>query len=258
MQIEIGPRRRSRLPYILVTLAVLIIAGGLAAWILLPHIGGAGVARMARLRAWFADPSAHADWRIEAGQRCGDAPMILPTSGYIGFKYGDSFRPGHRHTGFDIFSPDGQENVTPVVAAYDGFLTREADWRSAVIIRHPDFPAFPTAPAGVPGSQIWTYYAHMASADGTQSYIAPDFPPGTYEVFVEAGTLLGYQGTWSGNPGNPTGLHLHFSVVKSAPGGGYANETDIRNTYDPAPFLGVEADDDGILTCNGEQTGETS
>jgi len=76
--------------------------------------------------------------------------------------------------------------------------------------------------------------------------------------FVKTHTFRGILYVWSGNPGNPTGLHLHFSVVKSAPGGGYANETDIRNTYDPAPFLGVEAGDDGILTCNGEQTGETS
>ena len=88
----------------------------------------------------------------------------------------------------------------------------------------------------------------MASADGETSYIEPDFPQGTYEQFVEAGTLLGYQGTWSGRP-SPIALHLHFSVVKSVEGGGYANETTIENTYDPAPFLGIEEWEDGILRC---------
>jgi murein DD-endopeptidase MepM/ murein hydrolase activator NlpD len=89
----------------------------------------------------------------------------------------------------------------------------------------------------------------MASADGQTSYIAPAFPPGTYELFVEAGTLLGYQGTWSGNPERPTGLHLHFSIATSLPEGGYANETQIENTYDPMPFLGLTADGDGTIKC---------
>lgn len=203
-----------------------------------------GADRFLRLRAWLADPAGHTRWAVSAGQRCQPgAPMLIPTSGYIGFGWSDSFRPGHSHSGYDIFSPDGENNITPVVAAYEGYLTRETDWRSAVIIRHPDFPAV------VPGEQIWTYYTHMASADGETSYISARFPPGTHEVFVEAGTLLGYQGNWSGNPVAPTGLHLHFSVVKSAIAGGYANETEIANTYDPGPFLGVIRNQEGVLTC---------
>ncbi|MCB0231284.1 MAG: hypothetical protein KDH90_19560, partial [Anaerolineae bacterium] len=77
------------------------------------------------------------------------------------------------------------------------------------------------------------------------------FPPGTHDLFVPAGTLLGYQGNWSGTAGNPTGIHLHFSVVKSTPSGGYENETDIDNTYDPAPFLGVTRNAAGVLICEG-------
>jgi len=158
-------------------------------------------AQMERLRTWFDAPTAHQDWSITVGERCGDAPMLLPTTGYIGFDWGDSFRPGHRHSGLDIFGPDGQNGVTPIVAAYDGYLTREAGWKSTVIIRHPDFPALPTA--GIrSGEQIWTYYTHMASRDGTESYIATDFPPDTHEHFVAAGTLLGYQGNWGGARGN--------------------------------------------------------
>ncbi len=43
-----------------------------------------------------------------------------------------------------------------------------------------------------------------------QTIIDPEFPPGTNEVFLDAGALLGYQGNYSGDPGNPTGVHLHF------------------------------------------------
>ena len=35
-----------------------------------------------------------------------------------------------------------------------------------MIIRHPDFPAV------VPGEQIWTFYTHMASADGAEFHRA--------------------------------------------------------------------------------------
>ena len=249
MQINLDPQRSSPLPKILIALVVFIIAGGFALRYLTPSIAGDGLTRMMNIRAWFADPSAHPEWWVNVNTTCGAAQMIMPTTGYVGVGYGDSFRPGHNHTGYDIFSPDGVENITPVVAAYDGYLTREGDWRSAVIIRHPDFPDFSSVPAGVSGSQIWTYYTHMASAEGTVSYISTNFPPGTHEVFVKAGTLLGYQGTWSGDPGNPVGLHLHFSVVKSTLDGGYMNETELANTYDPAPFLGVMPDEEGFIIC---------
>jgi murein DD-endopeptidase MepM/ murein hydrolase activator NlpD len=205
--------------------------------------------RIDRIRTWRSNPAAHPDWQVHIGERCGNAPMLVPTTGFIGVGWGDGAPPLYRHTGYDIFSPDGADNVTPIIAAYDGYLTRESTWLSAVIIRHPNFPEFAGMPSGVAGSDIWTYYTHMASADGQTSYIAPEFPPGTYELFVEAGTLLGYQGTWSGNPERPTGLHLHFSIATSLPEGGYANETQIENTYDPMPFLGLTADEDGTIKC---------
>ncbi len=194
---------------------------------------------------WQRSPDDWHTFAVQSGQRCGNAPMRIPTDGLIVFGWGDSFRPGHRHTGFDIFGPGEQEGVVPVVAAYDGYLTREPTWRSAVILRHENVP-------GAPAPVIWTYYAHMASADGETSFIAPEFPPGTYNRFVKAGTLLGYQGRWSGNPRQPTGLHLHFSVVESTPAGGYANETVLENTYDPAPFLGV-GKQSGIWICPTQQ-----
>jgi murein DD-endopeptidase MepM/ murein hydrolase activator NlpD len=79
----------------------------------------------------------------------------------------------------------------------------------------------------------------MANQNGT-SYIAADFPPGTREVFVAAGTLLGYQGNYSGDPNNPTGIHLHFSIVRDDGQGNFRNELDINNTYDPSPYLGLQ------------------
>ena len=45
----------------------------------------AATPQLLRLRTWMADPAAHADWSIRVGTRCGDALMIIPTDGYIGF-----------------------------------------------------------------------------------------------------------------------------------------------------------------------------
>ena len=183
------------------------------------------------------------DYTVLEGTRCGDAPFIMPTNGVIGYLWDDSFRPGHRHQGIDIFGGEGL-NATPVIAAYDGYLSRLPNWTSAVIMRIPSDPLNP-------GRQIWLYYAHMADADGN-SFIDKAFPRGTSEVFIEAGTLLGYQGNYSGDPLNPTGVHLHFSIVKDR-NGTFMNELDINNTYDPSPYLGMElnakTNTDDIPTC---------
>jgi murein DD-endopeptidase MepM/ murein hydrolase activator NlpD len=181
--------------------------------------------------AWLRDPLAHSGWKVQVGQRCGEAPFVLPTSGFIGFLWDDSFRLGHRHQGVDIFGGD-EQNVTPVVVAYPGYLTRLPDWKSTLIIRVPEDPL-------QPGRQIWTYYTHMADPQGN-SFIVPQYPPGTVEKYVEAGTLLGYQGNYSGNPGNPTGVHLHFSIVLDDGSGRFRNELKIENTLDPSPYLGIQ------------------
>jgi peptidoglycan LD-endopeptidase LytH len=186
--------------------------------------------RYARVFEWFANPAAHPDWAVRAGSRCGEAPFILPTDGFIGFIWDDSFRVGHRHQGIDIFG--GQDNnQTPVVAAASGYLTRLEDWKSTVIIRIPDDPL-------KPGRQIWTYYTHMADQEGN-SFITAEFPPGTVEKYVDAGTILGYQGNYSGTPDNPTGVHLHFSIVLDDGQGRFRNELEIINTLDPSPYLGL-------------------
>jgi murein DD-endopeptidase MepM/ murein hydrolase activator NlpD len=167
---------------------------------------------------------------MRAGERCGNAPFRMPTDGFIGYLWGDSFRLGHRHQGIDVFG--GLEvNVTAVYAAYPGYLTRLPEWKSSLIIRIPDDPLHP-------GTQIWTYYTHMASQDG-ESFIAASFPPGTHDVYVDANQLLGYQGNYSGDSGNPVGVHLHFSIVKDDGSGRFLNELDFNNTLDPSPYLGL-------------------
>lgn len=187
-------------------------------------------ARTLQTFAYLRDPDSRPELRMKAGTKCPGAPFTFPTDGLIGFIWDDSFRPGHRHQGIDIFAGTDAGN-TPVIAAYPGYLTREADWKSTVIVRVPQDPLQPER-------QIWVYYTHLADAQGN-SFVSADFPPGTSEVFVEAGTFLGYQGNYSGDPNNPVGVHLHVSVVKDNGFGKYTNELDIENTYDPSPYFGL-------------------
>ncbi len=184
--------------------------------------------RSRRVLAFLRAPEAHRAWIIPALTRCDHAPFLFPSSGFVGYLWGDAFHFGHRHQGIDIFSGTAP-GVTPVYAAYDGYLTRQPPWKASVIIRHPHDPLHPNR-------QIWTYYTHMADPEG-HSFVA--FPPGTREVFVKAGTLLGYQGNYSGNPRRPVGVHLHFSIVLDDGQGHYRNELDIANTLDPSPYLGL-------------------
>jgi hypothetical protein len=94
----------------------------------------------------------------------------------------------------------------------------------------------------------------MADEQGN-SFISPEFPPGTWEVYVEAGTLLGYQGNYSGDPNNPVGVHLHFSIVQDDGRGKFRNELEIKNTLDPSPYLGLplnaRENNGEIPECNG-------
>ncbi len=220
----------------------LLVMVGLGFWLF--RDGGKIVDRSARLMDWLRNPLSHPDWQVQALQQCGDAPFLFPTQGYVGFLWDDSFRVGHRHQGIDIFG--GTEgNITPIYAAYPGFLTRLPDWKSSVIIRIPEDPL-------QTGRQIWIYYTHLAGPGG-ESYIEGKFPPGALEIPVQAGELLGYQGNYSGTIGNPTGVHLHFSIVKDDGKGKFLNELEIQNTLDPTPYLGpplnAKQNPDAIPVC---------
>jgi murein DD-endopeptidase MepM/ murein hydrolase activator NlpD len=165
-------------------------------------------------------------------ESCQDAPFILPADGYIGLLYGDPRGPystNRPHQGIDIFS-DSDPGITPVYAAYDGYITREDEWVSTLIQRIPDDPLNP-------GRQIWLYYTHMANEAGN-AFIETAFPRGTRELFVEKGTLLGYTGDYNGNSARGIWTHLHFSIVKDDGVGRYLNELDFLNSIDPSAYLG--------------------
>lgn len=230
---------------VLSIITFLIILGILAGLYIIYRGGLLTNDRSRHVIAFIRKPSSKKAFVIQAGTHCGDAPFSMPSTGMIGFIWGDSFRIGHQHTGIDIFGGT-ESGVTPVYAAYDGYLTRMQDWKSSVIIRIPSDPFNPD-------QQIWTYYTHMADPSG-KSFIVEDFPPGVQDLFVKEGTLLGFQGNYSGTAGNPTGVHLHFSIVKDDGSGRYLNELEISNTLDPSPYFGLalNAGDNpnNIPTCN--------
>jgi hypothetical protein len=186
--------------------------------------------RIIKFRAWMRDPASHPDWKLSAGSRCGSAPFLFPTDGFAGFLWGDSFGLRRAHQGIDIFAGT-DAGITRVISAYPGFLTRLPEWKSAVIVRVPSDPLDP-------GAQIWLYYTHMADNFGN-SFISDEFPAGTSDKPIAAGVLLGYQGDYSGDPNNPVGVHLHFSIVEDDGTGQFKNELGIENTLDPSPYLGL-------------------
>ena len=153
---------------------------------------------------------------------CPGAPWRLPTSGDLGVQW--------RDTGLAFFGR-GNENSVPVYAVADGLLTRLPDWTGSVAIQHDD----PLRP----GEKVWSYYADMASANGADSYVAQDFPPGSAGVPVKAGQLLGYQGRWSGQPSRPMWIHLRFSVVQAAEDGSFPGEVGPEDILNPSPYLGI-------------------
>ena len=217
-----------------------LLITGVAAVVLTAAVGGylayrsfgLSSARTRIVLDWLRAPQDHPEWAVRAQESCDPgAPFALPSSGLIGYLWDDSFQIGKRHQGVDIFGGT-EPGLTPIFAAYPGFLTRLPGWKSSLIIRIPSDPLYP-------GRQIWTYYTHMADSTGETAYIVPDFPPGTSEVPVQAGQLLGYQGNYSGDAASPVGVHLHFSIVLDDGQGKYRNELEIANTLDPSPYFGL-------------------
>ena len=215
---------RRTIMFLFIIATAVIAAGATAYYMYRPN-----AERVNKFREWMQNPASHTEWKLAAGSQCGTAPFLFPTDGFAGFLWGDSFGLRHTHQGIDIFAGT-DAGITPVVSAYQGYLTRQSEWKSAVIVRVPDDPL-------QPGRQIWLYYTHMADQFG-RSYIDSEFPAGTSEKLIEAGTFLGYQGNYSGDSNNPVGVHLHFSIVEDNGAGQFKNELDIDNTLDPAPYLG--------------------
>ena len=183
---------------------------------------------------WLGDEDSRQELVTVQRDACPGAHFILPADGFIGLLYGDNRGPysnSKPHQGIDIFS-NSDPGVTPVYAAYDGYITREDDWRSTLIQRVPRDPLEPER-------QIWLYYTHMADKGGADDYIVNAFPAGTREKFVEQGTVLGYTGNYSGNALSPVWVHLHFSIVKDDGQGRYTNELEFMNSIDPSQYLGL-------------------
>jgi murein DD-endopeptidase MepM/ murein hydrolase activator NlpD len=207
--------------------------------------------RNSNFARWFMGNEADRQALITTqGEACEGAPFILPADGFIGLLYGDARGPYSQrnpHQGIDIFS-NGSPGETPVYAVYDGYIRREFNWVSTLIQRVPDDPL-------QPGRQIWLYYTHLAPASGETDFIEPAFPPGAPELFVEQGTLLGYTGNYSGNPANPVGVHLHFSIIRDDRVGNYTNELEFANSIDPSPYLGMAVNagcQRGVPACTSE------
>ena len=194
----------------------------------------------------MGDETARADLITVQREACGDAPFILPADGFIGLLYADPRGPYSLlkpHQGIDIFS-EGEVGKTAVYAAYDGYVTRESNWISSLILRVPEDPL-------APDEQIWLYYTHMADRDGND-FIEPAFAPGTSDFFVEQGTLLGYTGDYNGGSARDIWVHLHFSIVKDDGNGRYLNELDFNNTKDLSPYFQMNMnyrESSGNITC---------
>jgi peptidoglycan LD-endopeptidase LytH len=225
--------RRRIVRYLLLLLVVLVVAfAGLYYLWVRGRIGYSPTKD--QLANFFSDPDHRAALITDLQAPCPGAPFRLPAKGFVGLLYADPtapYFPFNPHPGIDIFG-DGEPGTVPVYAAYDGYLTRLPDWKSSVIIRIPHDPLDPSR-------QIWTYYAHMASKSGDESYISADFPAGTSEKFVTQGTLLGYEGLFNGAALLPIKMHLHFSIVSSDADGSFRNETRFGNTIDPSPYFGL-------------------
>ena len=135
--------KRSFLKWILVPLLIVLLTSG--GYFLYRTFRGTSV-RSRKIITWIRNPFSNPEWSLESLTRCKPtSPFIFPTNGYVGFLWDDSFRPGHRHQGIDIFSSE-KSGDSPVYAADGGYLTRLADWKSSLIIRIPNDPLPPGPP----------------------------------------------------------------------------------------------------------------
>lgn len=139
-----------------------------------------------------------------------NAPMAIPSSGYIGYTQG---RNGHN--GVDIWSYNGQSGSPPgneVRLAYSGCLRNiQADYqghKNALIFEHDIAQSFSPY---VPLLHVYTLYFHMARDGGpvTETYIDPAMVVGQC---YGMGTVIGHQGNARYAADEDVVTHLHFCV----------------------------------------------
>lgn len=227
-------RLKNRWKILLIGAVVLAVGAAAVGYLGLHFISNARSNSPDPIGRWFSDSTSRAELTTDTQNKaCPGAPFILPSAGFIGLLWDDPAGPYTLfapHSGVDIFG-DGEPGTVPVYAAYDGWLSRLDDWVSTVIIRHDD----PLQP----GRTIWTYYTHMASRDGSESFVDEAFPAGTFNLPIKQGTLLGHQGEYAGGRA-PIGMHVHFSIVLSDADGAFTNQDVLSNTLDPSPYLGMD------------------
>lgn len=231
---------------------VVVILGLLLAFVayrwLLPRFSNSLSNSNPVIERWFTDISSRPALTTTMSRiPCPAAPFSLPSDGLIGLLWSDPAAPYtilNPHPGIDVFG-DGDPGTVPVYAAYNGLLSRRSDWISSVIIKHDD-------PLQA-GRSIWSYYTHMATRDGSRSFIALTFPAGTSDTPVKRGDLLGYQGEYAGVGRPPIGVQVHMSLVTSEDDGTFKNEAVIGNTLDPSPYFGMQLNIAGLparpITC---------
>ncbi|OGO17746.1 MAG: hypothetical protein A2Z14_06700 [Chloroflexi bacterium RBG_16_48_8] len=91
---------------VLVLIVFLMVAG----YLLFREYARTGV-HFVRLRQYWADPERYSQWGFRVGDRCGGAPFLIPTDGFVAFFWGDRYSSGKKHQGVDIFSPEGPEGI---------------------------------------------------------------------------------------------------------------------------------------------------
>ena len=154
---------------------------------------------------------------------CPGAVWRLPSDHSLGVQWRDA--------GLDFFG-QGNEGKVPVYAVADGLLTRPSGGVDTVAILHDD-PLDST-------QKVWSYYSSLRAANGTDYYVAQDFPLGARDIPVKAGQLLGYQGAWSGKPLWPKWIHMHFAVVRAQDQADFPSEFTLEDVLDPTPYLNME------------------
>lgn len=160
---------------------------------------------------------------------CPTARWRLPSDSRLGVKWQDDAL---------VFFGRGNEGQVPVYAVADGLLSRPKGWLDAVIIQHDDLLNA--------GKKIWSYYGGMSSANGIDTLVVKEFPVGAKNVPVKAGQLLGYQGSWSGNPQWPMWIHVHFGLIRAT--GNFPETFANYSTLNPSEYLGLRLKPQGETT----------
>ncbi len=146
--------------------------------------------------------------------RCPDAPVRFPSGNWIWFAY-NPIPPGHEGVDLvdeNLATPNPNppppfnfpEDYTPVYAPLDGYLNNvgwEYGFYGSVLLTGTLDPIWS---GKVPTTNVRLWLTHMASYDGSVSYVVRPSGP------IKEGDLIGYQGR-----ANTAPVHLHVGFYDS-------------------------------------------